>query len=258
VTQEPSPLVVIAAIRRTGSTLLSEALTQLPTTFVFREPGLFTGRLALKARDAALLAANGLDLAAASERRPPLADGRQVARRFRELVAEPAGAVLRQVGVKEIRYGPAWADVLDGLGPVRVVALARDPRDIYLSLASVPPTFNLRLDGPFGPETVARDIEREARRQQELIEHTGALRVRYEDLCSDPGVLDRIRAFVGSPVSGTGHIGGFSANNRAKHGTAITSRRVALHSSEPDPQRAADAAEVAARLEGYREAWGYP
>lgn len=251
-------LVVIAAIRRTGSTLLSEALTQLPASFIFREPGLFTGGLGLKAADVELLAANGLDLAAAAERRPRLADGRQVARRFRELVADPAGAVLGQVGIKEIRYGPAWAETLDGLGPVCVVALARDPRDIYLSLASVPPTFNMRLDGPFGPEAVARDIEREARRQHELIERTGALRVRYEDLCSDPGVLDRIRAFVGSPVSGTGHIGGFSVNNRAKHGAAVTSRRVALHRSEPDARRAADAAEVAARLGWYREAWGYP
>ena len=251
-------LVVIAAIRRTGSTLLSEALTELPATaFVFREPGLFTGRLRLKQRDVDLLAANGLDLGAAAERQRR-AGGRQVAERFRKLVAEPAGAVLRQVGIKEIRYGPGWAEVLDELGPVRVVALARDPRDIYLSLASVPPSFPLRLDGPFGPESVARDIEREARRQHELIEHTGALRVRYEDLCSDPGVLDRIRAFVGSPVSGSAHIGRFSPANRAIHGSAITSRRVALHRSEPDARRAADADEVAARLDWYREAWGYP
>jgi hypothetical protein len=148
--------------------------------------------------------------------------------------------------------------VLDGLGDVRVVALARDPRDIYLSLAGRPKTFNLRLDGPFGPDSVARDIEREARRQRELIELTGALRVRYEDLCTDPAVLERIRAFVGSPVSGAGDVGGFSANNRALHGTAVTDQRVRRHEREPDSRLAAEAAEVGAALSWYGEEWGYP
>lgn len=251
--------VVIAGIRRTGTTLLSEALTQLPRAFVFREPGLFCGGLGLKAADVQRLLAHGLDLrAVAADRRPRSTDGGAVARRFREQVLEPARAVLGQVGIKEIRYGPAFREVLAGLGEVRVIAIARDPRDIYLSLAGRPLTFDMRLDGPFGPDAVARDIEREALRQRELVELSGALRVRYEDLCTQPAVLERIRAFVGSPVSGDAGIGGLSANNRALHGTVVTAQRVRRHEREPDGRRAAEADEVAAALGWYREEWGYP
>ena len=46
------PLIYIASLRRTGSTVLSEALTSLPHSFIFREPYLSGGEFRVQDEDA--------------------------------------------------------------------------------------------------------------------------------------------------------------------------------------------------------------
>jgi hypothetical protein len=58
------PFVFIASLRRTGSTVLSEALTELPYSFIFREPRLDMNWFNLKPSDAAQLKELGIDLVA--------------------------------------------------------------------------------------------------------------------------------------------------------------------------------------------------
>ena len=252
--------MLIAAVRRTGSTLLAELLTELPRAFVFREPKLFRGRVALKPDDLERLrtqAAVRLHAAPADQRRE---DPVQAALRFREQVIDPVARVVEQVGIKEIRYGKRWQDVLDVLAdgrPLRVVALGRDPRDMYLSLAYRARERRVPLTGDFGPAAVAADIEREFRVQRELIQATGALAVRYEDLCSDPRVVPEIRRFVDSPLEGPGAIGTLKAEEHALHGGVVTDRRVERWRSEPDAGLLAQAEEVGRLLGGYRRFWGY-
>ena len=251
---------MIAAVRRTGSTLLAELLTELPRAFVFREPKLFRGRVALKPDDLERLwtqAAVSLHAAPADQRRE---DPVQAALRFRAQVIDPVARVVEQVGIKEIRYGKRWQDVLDVLAggrPLRVVALGRDPRDMYLSLAYRARERRLPLIGDFGPAAVAADIEREFRVQRELIQATGALAVRYEDLCSDPRVVPEIRRFVDSPLQGTGAIGTLKPAEHALHGGVVTDRRVERWRSEPDAGLLAQAEETGRLLNSYRRFWGY-
>lgn len=249
-------VVLIAALRSTGSTLLSEALTELPRAFVFREPSLFRGRLGLKEADVQRLGALGVDLREVAGRELH-SDPVSAARTFREEVLAPALSVVEQVGIKEIRYGPRWPDVLAELGGVRVVVLARDPRDVYISLAHRRRHRVVRLDGPFGPETVADDLQRQIDVQEQIASASGALRVRYEDLCRDPGVLRALRDFAGSPVRGTGQVGLFKDEHREVHGSAMTVLRVDRWRTEPDRRLVDEAHEVAERLGGYCRTWGY-
>jgi hypothetical protein len=252
--------VLIAAVRRTGSTLLTELLTELPRAFVFREPKLFRGRVSLKPGDLERLstqAAVRLPVAPADQRRE---DPVQAALRFREQIIDPVARVVEQVGIKEIRYGKRWQDVVEVLAagrPLRVVALGRDPRDMYLSLAYRARERRVPLVGDFGPAAVAADIEKEFRVQRELIQATGALAVRYEDLCSDPRVVAEIRRFVDSPVEGPGAVGTLKLKEHAMHEGVVTDRRVERWRSEPDAGLLADAEEAGRLLGGYRRFWGY-
>jgi hypothetical protein len=251
--------VLIAATRRTGSTLTAEALTELPRAFIFREPALFRGQNVVKDPDADLLKARlGLDISQAGsrERRIPA----EAARRFLDDVAGPLRRVVEQVGIKEVRFGPRWREVLEELeraGPVRVVALGRDPRDQYLSLAYLRRGGTVHLRGDFGPPAVAADIAREHVFLREIVDATGAMRVRYEDLCADPGVIDAIRSFVDSPVRAGGDIGLFKDRNRVIHGREVTELRVARWQRESDRGLLAEAEETAALLADYRAFWGY-
>jgi hypothetical protein len=255
------PLVLIAALQRTGSTLVSELLTELPRTFVFREPRVFSAHVDLKAADLERLGTiPGAELGM-SAGRGAAADPVEAARWFAADVYRPLSRQLGQIGIKEIRYGARWREVLELLGelaPLRVVALGRDPRDIYLSIAERSRVRKMRLPGPFGPESVALDVEREFAAQRELIEATEALKVRYEDVCSDPRVRDEIRRFVDSPVTGGGAVGVFKQSNREVHGHRVTTRRVQRWRDEPDASLRAGAAETRARLPEYCRYWGFP
>lgn len=256
----PRPFVIIAATQRTGSTLLAELLTDLPNAFVFREPRLFRGRLHLKPADVdRLRTSTRVDLTGVVTRGDPSSPA-EGASWFRDDVARPLLERVEQVGIKEIRYQPGWPRVLRELrrlGEPRVVALGRDPRDIYLSLAHLSRERPIHPAGPLRPGTMAADLEREFAVQREIIEATGALTVRYEDLATDPGVVPAVRDFVESPVSGPGIVGEFKPRNRAVHGSQITDLRVRRWTRETDADLLGDAHEAMRRLGEYCDFWGY-
>jgi hypothetical protein len=255
---DPRPFVIIAATRRTGSTLLAEALTELPHAFIFREPRLFRGRVDLKPADVERLrAATGVDLDGTD---PRASDAPHAARRFSGEVAAPLLQRIGQLGIKEIGYGAQWRGVLSEIGAIgrlRVVALGRDPRDIYLSLAHRTRVRRIRVPGPFGPDSVAADMRAQFAVQRQIVEATGAMTVRYEDLCTDPAVLAAIRAHVESPVRGTGIVGEFKPRNREVHGHRITDLRVRRWTRETDAGLLGDAHAAMRQLDAYCDYWGY-
>ena len=54
--------IYIAALRRSGSTVLAEALTSLPYSFIFREPPLGRDRINFKESEIVELAEHEIDL----------------------------------------------------------------------------------------------------------------------------------------------------------------------------------------------------
>ena len=175
-------------------------------------------------------------------------------------MAAPLLGRAEQIGIKEIRYDDEWRKVLRELrqvAPVRVVATGREPRDIYISLAHLSRQRCIRLPGPVR-ETVAADVRREFELQRKIIRATDALTVRYEDLCTDPRIVDAVHMHVRVPgLRGEASSAEFKERNRAVHGREITDRRVARWRSEADADLVADAHEVMRQLEDYCEFWGY-
>jgi len=67
------PFIYIASLPRTGSTLLSETLTQLPDSFIFHEPHIGKNYFALQANDVKRLQEYGYDMDTFVKHRLPLA-----------------------------------------------------------------------------------------------------------------------------------------------------------------------------------------
>lgn len=273
------PFVYVAGLIRTGSTALSEALSEQGVALMIREPRLGTNRIVLREADRAELARLGVD----AERVlawPRLAmrglrtvgkgghpsggagEGRlagYAARVFRDRIVLPLSAQLQQVGIKEVRHD-GWEHVVGAFPGLACVAIGRDPRDVYLShRARVLKRGN---DLP-SPAAFAEEIGRQFQMQRGLVQATGALTIRYEDLCTDAETLSRVRAHVQSPVTGVGSVGQFTSaqtlrqSEAALHGSVLTDRRVERWARETDAEALTAAMEVFRRLDAYTAFWGY-
>ena len=224
------PFVYIAGLIRTGSTALSEALSDPPCAIIVREPRLGTNRIVLREQDREALASLGIDadrvlalprrlmsaLRAIGKGGHPSggagtgpASG-YAARVFRDRIVQPLAERVEQVGIKEVRHD-GWEHVVAAFPDLRVVAIGRDPRDVYLShrgrvlkKGNALPT----------PEAFADEIDRQFSLQHALVDATESLAIRYEDLCRDPDVLERVREHVQSPVEGTGSVGAIHRRTR--------------------------------------------
>ncbi|MEL6614939.1 MAG: sulfotransferase [Bacteroidota bacterium] len=273
------PFVYIAGLIRTGSTALSEALHHPPEAVIIREPRLGTNRIVLRDADRATLTDLGLDADRALSRQSLLMGALRAigkgghpsggagtghasgyaARVFRDRLARPLAERVQQVGIKEVRHD-GWEHVIAAFPDVRVVAIARDPRDMYLSHRGRV----LKKGNPLPtPEAFADEIARQFDLQRALIDATDSLTIRYEDLCQDPAVLDRVREHVQSPVTGSGTVGQFTAQNalRAReselHGADLTDSRVGRWRRETDADALAAAHRVHDRLGAFTTYWRY-
>lgn len=264
--------IYIAGLRRTGTTMLSEALTQLPYSFVFREPGLGKGCFNVKPSDARLFLERGVDLQGFVRRQ-----NRSIVNVFRQRFELQAGFMVKafkeelvpqlrliayQLGVKEI-YHAGWRNYLAHFPHMKIVLLGRDPRDIYISLYYRWEKGTGGWAGPFTPKRVAADLNREFRAQLEMSLTTDTLRVRYEDLCTCKEVMETVKRFVGSSIPGIGAVGAFNALNPKRvdeyhlHGDDITTKRVGRWEQEFDNHLVASACETLELMRDYCEFWGY-
>ncbi len=267
---EPRPFVYIAALRRSGSTVLSELLTRLPTSFIFREPELASGRFARKPDDTEALRALGIDLAAFESRwrgwfRRRVARRRPGAlvRGFRDTVAGPMSEHVQQVGVKEIAHS-GWQHYQQVFPDMRVIVLGRDPRDIYLSMLDRRDKGVGKLAGQtLPPQRAAELLMPEFERQRAMVEDAGALSMTYERLCIDPAAFNAIAAHIDSPLKEPGRAGAFNESNpqrtdeAALHDGALTAKRIGRWRREENPDRLQAAHQLFDLMRPYAEFWGY-
>jgi hypothetical protein len=257
------PFIYVASLRRTGSTVLAEALTRPPDSFIFREPHFGRNRFALKDDDATLFAGLGIDIAAMRER---WLEDRRERSVLDALKAEflPAFAQhFRQVGVKEIRH-EGWREYAAAFPGMKAVLSGRDPRDIYISLYHRQREGMGSWKGEYTPHTVAADLLEQFAFQREMDAETDCIRVRYEDLCADPAAaFESIRNHVRSPLQSIGEIGGFLGRARGRrieadlHGGAVTDQRVARWRGETDDRLVGDARRCFDLMADYAAFWGY-
>lgn len=261
----PAPFVYIAGLIRTGSTVLSEALTDVPHAFVLYEPRFGANKCMLKPNDVDACTALGVDVerfrrhrfVAGGLRRLGV-QGDYMVRSFKDALLPQLRERVAQVGVKEVRH-EGWEHWLRHFPEMHLVLLGRDPRDIYLSQRAR----MAHKRGSVEPASFAEELMRHFGYQRALAAEAAHLKVRYEDLCTDDGVIDEVKRFVESPVPSLGEIGSFVATKEIRvvehelHGGALTAKRVARWKTEEDPQALREANEVLARMEAYADFWGY-
>jgi len=255
------PFIYVAALRRTGSTLLCELLSGIPHAFVFNEPNLADGTFVVREREQAALLEHGVDLRAFRDRwrgvRRPL-----LFRAFRKELMPQLLEVVRQVGVKEI-FHRHWRRYLRAFPEMKIVLTARDPRDIYISLYNRHRRGVALWEGAFGPREVAESLMQEFAYQREMEATLTVERIRYEDLCMDPSRIERIRLFTETETSGQGDLGSVLRDDPRRrqeyevHGGQITSRQIARWKREENEDLACDAKECFQRMTEYADYWEY-
>lgn len=264
------PFIYVASLRRTGSTVLSEALTQYPHSFIFREPALGLNGFNLHPDDAETFRRLGVHIEAfrrrhripsGLRRRLGVDDGYMV-RAFQRKLLPELGWHYSQVGVKEIFHG-GWRHYHAAFPHMKVLITARDPRDIYVSLAHRVRRGQGAWRGPLTPERAAASLNTEFREQVEMMRTVEYLSVRYEDLCTDPALYDKIKRFVESSIPEMGRVGAFNATESGRaeesalHGGRISARQIGRWREEPDHALREAADRLSALMTEYCRFWGY-
>jgi hypothetical protein len=250
---------------RTGSTVLAEALTQYPYSFIFREPRLLTGDFILKQQDIDVFADLGVNLKeiCGNWSGKSLTGEHPIQSFFRDLLP----AVLlhyRQIGIKEI-YHEQWARLFDAIPDIKVIVTCRDPRDIYISLMEMrryykDPDWKWHR---MGLSEMVDVVMPEFLRQREIVRTADAIVVKYEDLCTDPEEFARIRKHVATDIPDMGEIGYFNSNysNRTfevvKHGRGLSPKSVGRWRYEEDESLLVEALRFADQMKEYREFFQY-
>lgn len=126
------PFIYIASLRRTGSTVLSEALTLFPHSFIFREPGLSRRTFKIKSKDVDLFLAHGVKLKG-RQKEIMKKTSKELVVTFKKTLLPELLNVVSQVGVKEIHH-EHWENLADAFPNMKVIVTGRDPRDIYISV----------------------------------------------------------------------------------------------------------------------------
>ncbi len=267
------PFIYIASLPRTGSTLLSEALTQLPYSFIFHEPHIGKNYFSLQANDTKRLHAYGYDMEAFVKYRLPLAfllrrvrpfgyPQDYMVKQFKNKSLPRLYEQIKQIGVKEIKH-MGWQNYVRHFPNMKTLITGRNPRDIYISMYKKYQRRTLQWRESFTPQTVAQFLNAQFNMQLGLHNATDSLLVRYEDFCTDLSVFADIKTFVNSPLSEVGDVGAFVAtqprrkNEYQIHGAQITTKRIERWKSETDSQLLADAHKLFDLMPQYCEFWEY-
>lgn len=248
------PFLYICSLRRTGSTMLAELLSDLPACFVFREPRLVKGRLRAKKELIPLFDAVGIDIIGVKRAMRQL-DRPAALAHFKAFV-EGSAAKVAQFGIKEI-YHSGFETISELFPDMKVIVTARDPRDIFLSLYHRRKKIEKRGKRWFDPDVLLEYLRAEFERQKAMIARHAHLKVRYEDFCSSPETLESIRVFAECESRGTGLLGKTYGYDFQKHSIAVDASRTELWKRETDEIALHNAAYVFEGMREYAEYWGY-
>lgn len=270
----PAPFIHISALMRTGSTMLSEALTQLPRSFIFLEPYWGLNSFSVRGPVYEQLKAYDVDLNRFLRIRRPMAF---LTRRLRPLgimqdftIREIKRALfpqlsaigVQQVGVKEIKHS-GWEHYVRHFPDMKMIMLGRDPRDLYISAYRKWEKGTTLWHGSFTPRSAAQQLNAQFLKQLKMRDHVECLEIRYEELCTNPGVVAKILSFTESPLDTVGEVGHFIQNHPKrrheylKHGNVISKQSVNRWKREPNRALADDAYTFACLMSQYTSFWDY-
>ena len=243
--------VYIAAMPRSGSTMLANLLTNPPARWILVEPWFPRG-----ARGAHLYQQAqrfGLPLTARDWARR---DGEDAATRVDRLFAEPLTALDRW-GVKEVK-GDLHDDTIAMIRPRKIVVLVRDIEDVALSMCE-------KHDRNPQPELdrawMRTFIVTAAEAVVDLARDQSTTRVmRYEDFAMSAHSRQELAEWLDWPLDGDpgANLDLFDREyERDRHPDGVTAVSVARRRLENVPERRRFAGELAAALQRYQSVFGY-
>jgi hypothetical protein len=260
-TKLKKPFIYIGALRRTGSTMLCEALTRLPHSIVFNEPNIAFRRFVIRGNEAQLLLGKGIDLHKLIARWS-IGRRRLLLTGFRHQIVPAIARQVSQVGIKEI-FHANWRHVLRSFPGMKIVLTARDPRDIYLSLRARYDSGAAIWKGEFSPARVAASLNEEFHYQLEMFRENTVFKARYEDLCLDTDLFRQVFEFVESDLTEVGKLGSLLTADDKRvaegelHDGKVTDQRVARWKKEKSEKLLDESFQVLNAMPEFCEFWHY-
>lgn len=250
----PRPDLFIAALGRSGSTMLANVFTRPPTHWVVVEPRFadFTS-----GRDL-LVQANSVGMSIRPEQWERLGGEGDEARVTR--VYGPILAGLDRWGLKEVRPDLLWSTV-ECLDPVHTIVLVRDLRDAAVSLlektaADNDPRYDhgwLRRYLTASPAAILDLVPRLEGRSHRI--------VTYESLVDGSGRMGELGEWLDWPVGGRPdrHLGELFNRQREVdlHAGAVTQAAIGRHRNSNHPLAAEFVAWVEHQQADFQRAFGY-
>jgi hypothetical protein len=190
--------VMVFGLARSGTTLVSDLLTIPGRSLVISEPEIFKQwSRKTTARVHRLARMVGLDL---DEEPPQPQDYGESYQRYFEEVLRPKLDRLELWGIKNVDFS-GWRPLLKTYPPRRLILCVRDLRDTVISgidrICRLGITFRGTGSGKLRDEAwLLAGLAFSVRELMELRKLPHLL-VRYEDLVADPGLRERIAAYVG-------------------------------------------------------------
>jgi hypothetical protein len=170
--------------------------------------------------------------------------------------------IVMQFGVKEID-NRGWRNYHLHFPNMKVIISGRDPRDIYLSVYYRWKKGMYKKRESIIPEEIAAELNAQFLLQCEIERRTTALRICYEDLCFQPESINKIKAFVQSPIPTGVKVGHFNEKHPFRqdeailHAGQITNKQVGRWRREENAELVGQAHRVFDLMPEYTEYWGY-
>lgn len=247
------PFVFVSSLIRSGSTLMLELLTQPPYSFIFHEPALCRNKFLVKDKNLKTILEYGVDINSILKQ-PTLAS-------FKKDVMPLLNKHIKQIGVKEV-WGAKWKNYLKVFPNTKIILLGRDPRDIYISVYY----WRNRNKKVATPLTQHRKklLLTEMRRQPKIFKSGVALKVKYEDLCSQQDkTMSKVKKFINSPMPEIGEVGGLLSTlpkrkrEYQQHGNRVTTSSVSKWKKETNAELVKMATDFFNSVPEYCKFWGY-
>jgi len=186
------PFTYIAAIPRSGSTLLCGLLTSRPDSLILSEPGIQRGFYHNEQQYENFKIPDYTSLKK-YELQP-----KKMVRHFSRNISPDIYKNYKHIGIKEC-FHDNWQLYSRYFNKVNYLVLARDPRDILLSIydygTNDPKHKSMWMDR--GVEYIAKRLNQVWKQQKEILKLANCLPIRYEDICADPeATLLKIQEFL--------------------------------------------------------------
>ena len=239
--------------------MLSSLLSIHEHSFIINEPGFDRGFYRLTEQYAGLSDIH-IDRLQQYQGHPE-----QMIKAFRTFVAPRMGKHFRHLGVKECILGD-WQWYPNFFPDMRYVVLARDPRDVMLSVLEYGEriAWHRKMWADRPDSYIAERHNAIWAHQKEMLASKNCLGVTYEDLCTNETTLRRILRHckfdtdrVGRADAAVTRLFAWRDWEGKRHGNSVSAKSVSRWQRETDEHKLSRAHAVAGRMTEYCHYWGY-